>query len=249
MERKSKKVAIYGVYGAIIAILGLTPLGFIPVGFTNATTMHIPVIIAGILEGPVGGALVGLFFGIFSMINALIKPNPLSIIFLNPIVAILPRILIGLVSAYSYKIIKNISEKNRRKVFIFIFALISAYFIYWLAINIFDNEVKVLSKVINSVLLVVSLAIMYTVYKNKNENSLDLAIPAALGAFTNTFFVLSLMYIIYGSYIEQAMKLNAGGALDYIKMIAMLNAGPEIIASVILVSAICLRIKKNNDVK
>ncbi len=46
-------MAIVGVLGGLSIALGLTPLGFIPVGGpTRATIMHIPVIIGGILEGP-----------------------------------------------------------------------------------------------------------------------------------------------------------------------------------------------------
>ncbi|HPM00094.1 MAG TPA: ECF transporter S component, partial [Bacillota bacterium] len=53
-----RKLVIVGVLGGVSAILGMTPLGFIPVGPTRATIMHIPVIIGAIMEGPVVGALV-----------------------------------------------------------------------------------------------------------------------------------------------------------------------------------------------
>ena len=46
-----RRMAIIGVLGAISIILGMTPLGFIPVGPTRATIMHIPVIIGAIMEG------------------------------------------------------------------------------------------------------------------------------------------------------------------------------------------------------
>ncbi len=107
----TRKMAVIGMLGAISAILGMTPLGFIPIGPTKATIMHIPVIIAAIIEGPLVGALVGLIFGIFSMIQSVTSPTPVSFVFWNPMVSILPRILIGIVSYYVYsglgKIIKN----------------------------------------------------------------------------------------------------------------------------------------------
>jgi uncharacterized membrane protein len=95
----TRQLAISGLLGAIAIILGVTGLGFIPVPTPagHATIMHIPVILGGILEGPIVGALVGLIFGVYSFLNA---TNP---IFANPLIAILPRIFIGVVAYYSYK--------------------------------------------------------------------------------------------------------------------------------------------------
>ena len=42
---------------AIITLLANTPLGYIPLGAVNATTIHIPVIVAGIVMGSVTGTL------------------------------------------------------------------------------------------------------------------------------------------------------------------------------------------------
>lgn len=98
-----RHMAVTGMLGAVSVVLGMTPLGFIPVGPTNATIMHIPVIIGAIVEGPIVGMLVGLIFGIFSMIRSVTAPTPVSFVFWNPLVAVLPRILIGLVSYYIYK--------------------------------------------------------------------------------------------------------------------------------------------------
>mgnify|MGYP001111301887 CR=1 FL=1 len=51
--------------------IGLTGLGFIPMPTgVNATILHVPAIIAGVLEGPIAGLLVGLIFGIFSLVRA-----------------------------------------------------------------------------------------------------------------------------------------------------------------------------------
>jgi len=69
----------------------------------KATIMHIPVIIGAILEGPIIGASVGLVFGLFSIYQNVTAPTLLSPIFMNPIVAIIPRVLIGIISYYSYK--------------------------------------------------------------------------------------------------------------------------------------------------
>ena len=95
----TRQLAISGMLGAIAIILGVTRLGFIPVPTPagHATIMHIPAILGGILEGPIVGALVGLIFGVYSFLNA---TNP---IFADPLIAILPRIFIGVAAYYSYK--------------------------------------------------------------------------------------------------------------------------------------------------
>ena len=87
-----RKLVLIGILGALTVVLGLTPLGFIPLGPVSATTLHIPVIVAGIIEGPVVGALVGLIFGLSSLFNAITKPTPTSFMFYNPLISILPRV-------------------------------------------------------------------------------------------------------------------------------------------------------------
>lgn len=66
---------------AILILLAVTPLGFIPIGPINATTMHIPVIIASIVLGPRLGAFLGGTFGLISMIRSTVIQTPLSLSF------------------------------------------------------------------------------------------------------------------------------------------------------------------------
>ena len=89
-----RQIVIAGILGGIAVFLGATQLGFIPVPNLagNATIMHVPAIIGGALEGPIVGLLVGAIFGVFSFVQA---DNP---IFLNPVIAVLPRLFIGVVA-------------------------------------------------------------------------------------------------------------------------------------------------------
>lgn len=102
-KMSTKKVAITGMLGAFSVVLSMTPIGYIPLPIigVNATTMHIPVIIGAMLGGPMVGTLVGLIFGVSSFLRA----N--SPIFADPIIAILPRLLIGVMSYYAYKAFKH----------------------------------------------------------------------------------------------------------------------------------------------
>jgi uncharacterized membrane protein len=107
-----RQMTMVGMLSAISIFLGLTGLGFIPIPPVKATIMHIPVIIGAIVEGPMVGALVGLVFGLFSMYQAFTTPLPTSFIFWNPIIALVPRILIGVVAYYVYTFFKNKIKKQ-----------------------------------------------------------------------------------------------------------------------------------------
>jgi uncharacterized membrane protein len=105
-----KKMTVIGVLSAISIMLSMTPLGFIPIGPTNATIMHIPVIIGAIIEGPVVGMAIGFIFGTTSLLRALTMPTVTSFIFVNPIVSILPRVLIGLIAYYVYQLVMKLTK-------------------------------------------------------------------------------------------------------------------------------------------
>lgn len=99
-----RRMTIIGVLSSISIMLSMTPLGLIPIGPTKATIMHIPVVIGAIVEGPIVGMSIGLIFGISSMINAITMPTITSFAFINPIISVLPRILIGIVAYYVYQL-------------------------------------------------------------------------------------------------------------------------------------------------
>lgn len=95
MRFDTREIVIAGVIGGVALFLGATRLGFIPVPIPfigNATIMHIPAIVGGAVEGPVVGLLVGAIFGIFSFLYADVP------LFKDPVVALLPRLLIGVVA-------------------------------------------------------------------------------------------------------------------------------------------------------
>lgn len=109
-----RRIAVTGILSAFSILLSLVPsLGYIPIGPITITTMHIPVIIAAILEGPFVGAIVGLIFGLSSLYTAatIFAGMPTAFVFLNPLVSVLPRILIGIAAYYAYvgviKLFKN----------------------------------------------------------------------------------------------------------------------------------------------
>src|SRR5690554_2200757 len=135
-----RRMVIIAIFGAITIVLGMTPLGFIPVGPTRATIMHIPVIIAAIVEGPLVGGVVGLLFGLFSIFQAITNPTPVSIVFYNPIVSVLPRVLIGITSYYAYVGVKKLGNKGTIGLLNLIWLFILAYLSYGIYQNIRNDD-------------------------------------------------------------------------------------------------------------
>ena len=109
-QDRTRKLVVTGVLGAIAILLGVTRWGFIPwFGGVSLTIMHVPVIIAAILEGPIVGIGVGLIFGIFSMIQAAVAPNgPTDIWFTNPLLSVVPRLFIGPVAFLVWKALQKV---------------------------------------------------------------------------------------------------------------------------------------------
>jgi len=94
---KTRKLVITALMAATAVVLGWTHIGFIPwFGGVSLTILHIPVVIAAIIAGPFSGLLVGLIFGVFSMIQAAVAPTgPTDVWFTNPLLSVVPRLFIG----------------------------------------------------------------------------------------------------------------------------------------------------------
>lgn len=123
-SKKVRRLVLLSMFIGIEVVLTVTPLGFVPIGPINATTLHIPVIIISILLGVKEGAILGVIFGIFSILTSTFRPTAFSFCF-SPfysigeihgnfssiLIAMIPRICIGLGSRYLYKFLnKKISE-------------------------------------------------------------------------------------------------------------------------------------------
>lgn len=124
-NKKTSSMVMTAIFIAIICLLAFTPgLGYIPLGAIRITTIHIPVILGGILLGPKCGAILGGVFGFTSFINNTFSPVITSFVFTpfytlgeargnlwSLVICFVPRILIGVVAYYVFVLI----EKNMKK--------------------------------------------------------------------------------------------------------------------------------------
>ncbi len=143
LKLKIKDFALTTIFLSIILLCALTPLGFIHLGVIKATIIHIPIIIASIILGPKIGAALGFVFGITSIATNTIAPTLLSFAFSPAIpvlgtsqgsfwalfIAIVPRVLVGLIPYYLYKVFyrERTEKKSNQKQALFLTALLSTF--------------------------------------------------------------------------------------------------------------------------
>lgn len=138
--KNTKNFTLTAMFLSVLILLSVTPLGFISIGPLNATTMHIPVIIASIVLGPKIGGTLGGIFGFISLIRNTLIQTPLSFVF-TPFVPVIgtdhgswkallivfiPRILIGIVPYFVYKGLAKITKDKGQPVSLFISGLIGS---------------------------------------------------------------------------------------------------------------------------
>ncbi len=109
----TKKLILVGMLLALMIALEALGIGLIVLPWMAATILHIPVII-GTLAGGLGvGLVLGLAFGVQSLVSAIVKPVLLSPLFLNPMVSILPRILIPVITYLVYRLLSRLEAKHK----------------------------------------------------------------------------------------------------------------------------------------
>lgn len=232
-----RRMAIIGVLGAISVVLGMTPLGFIPVGPTRATIMHIPVIIGALMEGPLVGGFVGLIFGLFSIFQAITNPTPVSFVFLNPLVSVFPRILIGIVSYYVYNTLKKLGNNKTMGLLYLIWIGIIGYLSYGIYGNIKNSE-SIWLILMNMGLIILTVTMAYFTHIKFKDKALDIIISTAIGTLTNTVGVLSMIYLLYGERFVETIGGDPTIARKVIFGIGVTNGLPETIIAIIIVTSV-----------
>ncbi|EEI25155.1 ECF transporter S component [Lentilactobacillus hilgardii] len=109
-KKKTLRFNLLAMFIAIIILQTSIPLiGYIPIGPLSITIISATVTIATILMGTRDGAIIGGVWGLITFIRAYIWPtSPLAtIVFVNPVVSVLPRVLIGVVAGVTYHALRK----------------------------------------------------------------------------------------------------------------------------------------------
>lgn len=114
-KNKAYHTAILGILTAVILLQSFIPfLGYIPIPPLNPTIIHITVIIAALSLGTKDGMIIGGIWGVIRLIRAFAAPQtPLDpLIFTNPLISVLPRIMVGLVAGLVFYWFKKKQKKQ-----------------------------------------------------------------------------------------------------------------------------------------
>lgn len=231
LRLSTRQIVIAGLLGAITAIMGAVPyLGLIPLPFSpagHATIMHIPVILAAILEGPVVGALVGFIFGLFSFMQATLP------FFKDPIIAFVPRVLIGIVAYYVYVAVKRPTARGVVAVVVGL-AVARTVFeagLHWLSEGLSPEAWGgIIYPLVSNpplwtlVSLVLGAAFAFGSWRVLRGENASPAVAAIAGTLTNTVLVLGLIVLRYKVFTPE-MAFFVG----------LTHGLPELIVAVVLV--------------
>lgn len=98
---RSQIIAVNALLCALVLLFVIFP---VQIGVLSLAVIPIiAIIVSAELMGWFNGMITGLFFGLVSLINHLVRPGVLSFAFYNPLISILPRILIGVAAYFSVK--------------------------------------------------------------------------------------------------------------------------------------------------
>lgn len=115
---KLQKMVFLAVLTALIILMTFTGIGYIPIGPLKLTLNTLPVAVGAVILGPVGGAVLGLVFGLSSFFTCF-GLDPLGTVligqnaFLMFIVCVIPRIICGVVPAWIFRIV---SKRDKSKI-------------------------------------------------------------------------------------------------------------------------------------
>lgn len=111
MKISALQLAVAGVCGGLAIALSFTPVGYIRVPNISgaSTSLHIPALAAGVVAGPLVGALVGLALAFTSwyQFGAIFMQAAGGNLLVALVAAFLPRALIGVVSYYAYRALRR----------------------------------------------------------------------------------------------------------------------------------------------
>lgn len=109
-HQTTQRLVLLSMFIAIIIVQSLVPfLGYMTIGVVSITLIQLTVAISAILLGNRAGLMTGFVWGLLSFIRSWTSPSsPLEVLmFHNPFIAILPRVLVGLLAGIAYNVISK----------------------------------------------------------------------------------------------------------------------------------------------
>ncbi len=268
-NEKTYELVLTALFTAIIVIMAFTPLGYIPLVVINATVIHIPVILGALFLGPKKGAFLGFVFGLTSFINNTFKAVTASAFVFSPVLAanvvgmsgvfksiyicFVPRILVGIIPYFVYILIRNLLKSEQKVWRVVINAVVS--FVLFISIRAFVSNLiekgngALIGTLSGAAVGIILFIILTVTAHNKASSSVALAYAGLTGAFTNTLFVMSGIYILYKDAYAQALGIAGDTVIDVIMGIISFNGIVEAVVAAILIAGIGLALMQVKPIK
>lgn len=114
----TRQLALLGLLTGVLLLMAYTPLGYLNIGPLAITFNIIPVALAAIALGPIGGAIIGAVFGFTSFLQCIgvggSSAMGVALFAINPFLAFIqrfvPRLLDGFLLGYIFKGVKKVSN-------------------------------------------------------------------------------------------------------------------------------------------
>ncbi len=121
MKASTKSLVLNAMLAAICLVLGLTMLGYIPIGPIQITIMCIPVIVGTIVLGLKSGLFLGCVFAFTSVMQIFIYPSPLYTLLFTDFfswlkilaVCIAPRVLVPVAVHFSCRLLTRLFKEKK----------------------------------------------------------------------------------------------------------------------------------------
>lgn len=253
---------ILALLTAILMVFSFTPLGTIPIGPLSITLNIIPIAIAAIALGPVGGLIIGAIFGLLSFLQCLSigVPSGMGIVtfsispFYTFIQRVVPRALDGLLVGLIYDALSKLYRKHNAKTLTLLFGSIIG--IVLLSIGVFAtlsgiNKLRfdaptgnkgttfIVFGIISAVVGIGIGAIAFANHLKKEKANSKIMpecfIAGFLSAFLNTLFFMTALVLFFGKNPTVQEKYTGGkGIFDLIITTLLSNAIIEIVVSTII---------------
>lgn len=267
-NEKTYELVLTALFTAIIVIMAFTPLGYIPLVVINATVIHIPVILGALFLGPKKGAFLGFVFGLTSFINNTFKAATASAFVFSPVLAanmvgvsgifksmyicFVPRILVGIIPYFVYILIRNLLKKEQKVWRIVIHG--AAAVILFVSVRAFVNNLAegVSSLVGTGIGLacgIVLFIVLTLTAKAKGASGIAFAYAGLAGAFTNTLFVMSGIFILYKDAYANALGIAGDAVIDVIMGVISFNGIVEAVVAAILIAGVGMALVHVKPVK
>ncbi len=257
-NEKTYELVLTALFTAIIVIMAFTPLGYIPLVVINATIIHIPVILGALFLGPKKGAFLGFVFGLTSFINNTFKAATASAFVFSPVLAynavgisgvikslyicFVPRILVGIVPYFIYLLIRKALRGEGQTGRI----VVNAFASLILAVSLRAFLIRLLPDILSAAVCTivgvaagcVLMAVLTVGGRKKGSANIALAYAGLAGAYTNTLFVMSGIFILYKDAYAQAVGVAGEAVLDVIMGVVTFNGVVEAVVAAIIVAGV-----------